>query len=388
MRLDWLRPTAEATGPFATVVLDATHDTQDAAAQDRLRHRAVRAELAGQGASEQVLAVLERALTEDAPPDGTGGRVLVANAEGVLVDRVTPRPPATALTRWEVIPALLGVVAEVPEPVRTVVAHVDDTGGEVAVPGGEARTVGGEGPVHKVRGGAQSHLPMQERVEESLRRNASAVAEAADAAVRETGAELLVVTGDAPARSRLRDALSERAAGILAEIEHSGGSAPAVPDTIAAAEEDVRATRRDAAVASFSQALGRGAGLAAAGLDEVVAAGRAQAIETLLVDRSAVPDVALWIGAGPTALARGRDELAALGVEPTGQAPAASAVLRAAVASDAEVVLLGGGPDVRDPLDPDAPQPTAGAPADDPAEPRERLTLPDGLGAVLRFPIA
>lgn len=37
MRTDWIRPLNDSDGPFATVVLDATHDTADATEQYRLR---------------------------------------------------------------------------------------------------------------------------------------------------------------------------------------------------------------------------------------------------------------------------------------------------------------------------------------------------------------
>jgi len=383
MRLDWLRPACDRPGPFATVLIDATHDTEDAAELDRLRRREVGAALADQGAPEDVREAVEAALAGPPPPDGTAGRVLVADATGVLVDRLTPVPPAAPAARWGPLPDLLAVVTEVPEPVRTVRVRVDETGGEIAVPGEDPVTVGGETPVHKVPAGGASHLSMQERVEESWRRNTAAVAEATERAVQRTGAEVLVLTGDAPARARLRDRLSRRCTDVLVEIEHSGGERGAdLPDTVARAEDDVRALRRRTALDRFARAAGHGDGLAVSGEADVLAAARAQAVETLLVDPAAVPADEVWFGADPAALAADEAGLAAIGSTPAGRAPVAAALLRAAVVTDADVVVTGpAGPDARDPLDPDVP---GEQDEEQPAGP----VLRHGLGAVLRFPVA
>jgi hypothetical protein len=55
---------------------------------------------------------------------------------------------------------------------------------------------------------------MQHRVEETWRRNTAAVAQQIDALVSGTAARVVVIAGEAQPRSRLRDALGERAAGI------------------------------------------------------------------------------------------------------------------------------------------------------------------------------
>jgi hypothetical protein len=392
MRLEWLRPVYAGRGPYATVLMDATHDTENAAAEQRLRWRGLRAELAGQGAPDGVLAQLDQAVAETTTPDGNAGRVLVADAGGVLFDRFTPTSPAVPTARCGVLPDLLAVAVVVPEAVRTVLVHVDETGGEVVVPGDGGHSVGGAGPVHKVPAGGPSHLSMQERVEESWRRNTVAVAAAVDEEVRRIGAELLVVTGDARSRSRLRDALSARSVELMAEVEHTGGTEPELGDTVERAADDVREQWHRAAIDRFAKAYGRPEGLAVTGLADVVAASRAQAVETLLVDTDALPGTELLVGAEPVALAIRQEDLAAVGTEPIGRADAGSALLRAAAATAAELVLTRtGAADVRDPLDPDAVRPERSAPADSPDDdPPDRTPPPplvDGIGAILRFPI-
>jgi hypothetical protein len=392
MRLEWLRQLYAGCGPYATVLMDATHDTENAAARERLRWRGLRAELADQGAPDDVLAQLDQAVQDAAIPVGDGGRVLVADTGGVLFDRLTPTPPAVPTARCGALPDLLAVAVAMPDAVRTVVVHVDETGGRVAVAGGEGRSVGGEGPVHKVPAGGPSHLSMQERVEERWRRNTAAVAAAADEEIRKIGADLLVVSGDARSRSRLRDALSARSVELMTEVEHTGGAEPELGDTVERAADDVRERRNRAAIARFAQAYGRAEGLAVTGLADVVAASRAQAVETLLVDTGALPGTELFVGAEPEAVAIRQEDLATLGAAPIGHAAAGSALLRAAAATAADLVLTRAeAAAVRDPLDPDAVQPERSAPADSPDYVVFRRKPPpllvDGIGAILRFPI-
>ncbi|MBC3192408.1 hypothetical protein H7X46_15185 [Pseudonocardia sp. C8] len=365
MRTDWIRPLNDRDGPFATVVMDATHDTADATEQYRLRWRDLRERLADSGADDATLAVLDRAVTGADVPDGTAGRVLVADTEAVLLDRFTEVPPERGSARWGSVPDLLAVVRAGVDEVRTVVAAVDNTGGEIRGVDGVVETVDSAevdpgGPVHK------AHMPdpvagnADARVEETWRRNARAVAERVDALVRAGHADLLVVAGDAPARARLRDELAPASAEIMAEIEHTGGAVPdQVDDTVRAAADEVRERRRAETVESFATASGRTDGLAVTGLSPVVDAVRARAVETLLVDPAAVPGTELLVGDDPTTVAERSADVLAGG--PTRSGPAADVLVRAVAATDGAVLLVRPGDDV---------------------------TLTDGLGAVLRFPVA
>ncbi|GEL17315.1 baeRF2 domain-containing protein [Pseudonocardia asaccharolytica] len=276
----------------------------------------MREELAAQGAPEPVLRALDTAFPPQRPPSGRAGRVLVANAaDGVLLDRTLPEPPDPPWTRWDLLPHLLPAASALADPVPAVVVRVAETGGEVLVPGSaaNAETVGGrDHPVHKVRGGGWSHLSMQERVEETWRRN---TAEELAAAVEEATLDLR--TGE-----------------TRAELQRWDGAA------------------------------GRPDGLAVDGMPATVAAARAEAIDTLLVDLDVLPMARLWIGASATELAPVEDELTTLGTDPLGEADAGAALLRAAVGSGAQVHLGGGRTGL------------VGRP------------LADGVGALLRFPIA
>ncbi|WP_245352161.1 baeRF2 domain-containing protein [Pseudonocardia parietis] len=361
MRTDWIRSLAESDGPFATVVMDATHDTADATEQYRLRWRDLRERLADAGADDATLGVLDDAVTGATVPDGTAGRVLVANAERVLVDRHTEVPPERGTASWGGVPDLLPILRAAGEQVPTVVVAIDNAGGRVRGVDGALETVDSDssGPVHKAATAGPGEGGADARVEETWKRNAQAVAERVDKLVRGGNAALLVVAGDAPARARLRDELTPAAAEIMAEIENTGGTVPEqVDDTVRAAADEVREQRRSTAVTSFATASGRSDGLAVTGVPDVAAAARAHAVETLLIDPAAVPGTELVVGADPTAVAEKADDLVAGG--PTTAAPAPDALIRAVAASDGAVVLT---------------------------EPGDDVTLTDGVGAVLRFPV-
>lgn len=399
MRLDWLREVCDRPGPFATVLLDATHDTADAGHSDELRRRGVVEDLGAQGAPEGVCRAVDAALAGAEPPAGAGGQVLVAGEHGVLFHALTSAPPPAPRSVWGPTADLLAVARAMREPVPTVVVRIDEAGGEVLAPGDRdvEHVSGADGPVHKVCTGGLSDLSIQERVEETWRSNTAEVAARVDERVRASGARLLVITGDGPARARLRDALPQRSASVVAEVEHSGGAGPAdVPAAVAGAVDDLLDAERRAALAQYQQAVGRTEGLAVTGLAGVVAAARAAAIETLLIDPAALVDTTVWSGPEPAQLAVAREDLAAFGVEDTVQVDAVAALIRAAACTDAALVVLDDPAVVqgRDPLDDASPatEPTAGNDTGD-GEPRPpegvlaQGVLADGLGAVLRFPI-
>lgn len=367
MRLNWLRSLTTDPGPFATVVLDATSDEPKGSNEVRLRWRNLRENLESQGADESVLASLDDAVDGGHPPDGTAGRVLVAGSGGLVLDRFVETPPSGSGTAvWSDLPDLLTIVSVVPEEVTAVAVHIDDTGGTVRAPGAQPEQVAGDsdGPVHKASVAGPGEGGADARVEETWKRNAKAVAERVEKLASSTGAQQIVVTGTAPARARLVDELTPHTAELVYEIESSGGQGPDDLDaTMLQAADEIRETRRAQTMERYAAAAGRSDGFAVSGLTDVLSAVRAQAVDTLVVDPTQVPGREVWIsGRGePSELAMDRDELAALGAEPGASVALVPALVRAVAAADGELVLVGG--------------------------PDDDVTLEQGLGALLRFPI-
>lgn len=370
MDLRFLHELTTRPGPFATVYLDASHDTDDSARAIALRWADARGRLGALGADAATLAALEAAVADSPPAVGRAGRVLVARDGEVVLERSLPEPPSRPAAHWGPLPDLLPVLVDQPEPVTAVVVRVDDTGGEILHAGPDAQPVsaeqveGREYRVHKVRGGGWSHLAMQERVEESWRRNTARVAERVDRHVADTGASVLLVAGDGRARSRLIDALGERSASIAVQLERGSAGGDDLTAAVAEAVRDVVTRSRRAVLERYEKAAGRPDGLAVEGIGPVLAALRAEAVDTLLLDPDVTRDTTVWISDAPAHVAEAPAELRAIGTDPTSEVPVDAALLRAAAGTGAGLVPIGGG---------GAGQ--AGRP------------LEDGVGALLRYPL-
>ena len=96
----------------------------------------------------------------------------------------------------------------------------------------------------------------------------------------------------------------------------------------------------------------------------MLAALRAEQVDTLLLDGSIPRDGTLWVGGTPSQLASEPGQLRDLGSEPAGQVPVDAALLHAAAATGAAFQPLGG-----------ARTGLTGKPVD------------DGVAALLRYPL-
>jgi hypothetical protein len=354
--LQFLRRATERPGPYATVYLDASHETEDAEHALHLRWQEQRSALEAQGADPSTLAAVEDAVLNEPRAVGRAGRVLVAGSGEVLLDRVLPEPPDQPSATWAPAPDLLPMLLQLPEPMITVVVRVDKNGGEILLadpsdPGAEPEAVEDvtkdSYPLHKVRGGGWKHLKMQHTVENTWRSNVSALAEHVDRQVSESGARLVVLAGETQSRKLLLDNLGERAAAYAVEIEHSGARSRAGDEELAAAvdraAQDAVTRERHAVLEHVAQVAGRPDGAYAQGIGPVVAALRAEQVDTLLLDGGVERDAMAWIGEYPTHVALDREELEAMGARPLDQVPVDAALLRAAAGSGASFQPLGGG---------------------------------------------
>jgi len=352
--LHFLSELTETPGPYATVYLDASHDSESADRELELRWAGHRTELAEQGADEPTLAALDRAVADADPAVGRAGRVLVAADGRVLLDRALAEPPARPSAAWGPAPDVLPLLLDAPEPMTAVVVRIDKSGGEILLAGEDGSAPeavdevrGDRYPLHKTRGGGWKHLKMQHTVENTWRANVAALAERVDTEVRRTGARVLVLAGDGQSRTLLREALAERSASIAVDVDHSGGRSGADDEELASAVEaavrDLVDAERHAVLERLDQALGRPDGLAVGGLEPVLEALRAEQVDTLFLDGGVTRDGELWVGEVASQVASDAERLRGLGSEPVGQVPVDVALLQAAAASGAAFEPLGGG---------------------------------------------
>ncbi|KQR11003.1 hypothetical protein [Cellulomonas sp. Leaf334] len=374
MDLHWLKPLLGRPSPFTTVYLDATRTGANADAEAADRWRAVRRALERDGASAGVLDDIAELVSVPTGVRGPHGRVVVADAEGVVVDRVLSEPPAQSYAVFGPAPALLPAVRAADETVTYLLVAVDRNGadltwaagGTVRTEGGpETETVdGGHDDVHKTREGGLDRRS-QTRAEDSWGRNAEAVAAVLDKRVAERTPDLVLITGDVRAVSLVRDAVGQPTRELLVDVPGGGrgeglkkGSFEA---HVAEALAGFRTRRSDAVLDRFREAQGRGGGAVTA-LDDVIdVLRRGQVAELVLhVDSltSGLADRTLWVGPEPLQVATSQSDLASIGV--TGGAEemdANVALVRAALGQDAGLTFAEDG----------------------------TVDLVDGIGAVLRW---
>jgi peptide subunit release factor 1 (eRF1) len=350
-----------------SVYFDSSHDTEDAARQIDLRWRAIRDQLATDGAAEETLAALDTAVAEGPPSRGQAGRALVAAGDTVLIDEQLPDPPPVQVVRVSPLPYLLPLIEFGYRRVPHVVVVVDRTGADLravdehGVDRAQHEVQGREHPVHKAGGGGWAHWSIQHRVEEVVQRNVDEVAREASRLVDAVRARVLVLAGEVQARSALRDAIPPRARTIAVEIEAGSRAEGGDPDAFDAQVHDVveanAEDQRRAVLERFRAERNRAGGLVAQGLSETTSALRAGAVECLLVDDAALADRMIWVGREPTEVAATEQELRASGADPTDTQRADEALPVAALATGAQIESASG-----------------------------EETLPDGIGALLRYP--
>lgn len=376
-----LRTVYESGGPFGTAYLEPTpHTTADAGANLELRWRALAEQLARAGAdSATVDAMATAALAPKPGRQLVSGAVVVGRAgQLVLDDTLDPVVGGSAVggdrARWSALPDLGAYVRTKLGTRRQVVAVVDRSGADFMVRDvgrGQRhfqQTEGQSHPLHKVRGGGWAHKRIHNSVEEVSERNASLVVDELVRLVARARPSVIVLAGEVDARSRVYSRIPSQLRPLVTTTERGGraaGSGDGLAAVLDEAAADSERREREAVLERFGSYLGTGS--AVSGTDEVLAALRHGAVETLLymVDDRRIGSVpsqleqTVAIGPEPLQLAGSADELHDSAGDRIEYDKLDSAVLRACAATDADVEVLDAG----------------------------EAELPDGLGALLRFAI-
>ncbi|HEY0118536.1 MAG TPA: hypothetical protein VGC04_07145 [Cellulomonas sp.] len=373
MHLQWLKPLLGRPAPFTTVYVDATPIDVGAEQEVAERWKGLRRSI--HAADRVSAAVLDEIGDRLAVPDGRRaphGRVIVADAHGVVVDRLLSAPPPASRVDVGATPALLPVIRAAEESVRLLIAALDRTGADLTrVTTGErdhspaTTTVdGGHDDVHKTREGALSRRT-QTRAEDSWQRNAETVAHALEKAVADDAPDLVVLTGDLRTVTLVKDAVTSPVRDRVVEVPGGGRGEGVREGVFKARVSEVaagfRARRRRSVLDRFAEALGRGEG-GVSGLADVVEVLRRGQVAELLLDAEALDGPLgareLWVGTAALELASGAGDLDGLAVSaPLRRMTAPIALVRAALGQDAGITVAEEG----------------------------EVTLADGVGALLRW---
>ncbi|MCF6524586.1 hypothetical protein [Streptomyces sp. JJ36] len=362
METGFLTPLFDRPGPWASVYLDTTRATQDAAKQQELRNRSVLAQLDEAGADPYTREALAKRLDAEPVSGAPPGRALfAAGAEVVLDLPLTSVPPASEAT-WRTLPHIAPLAGLYADDPPCLVARIDTTGADLELFGAQGREPLGsvEGTEWRARGHRSIPADRYEwhyrnKVEQGWEQTAEIIASTLARHWPHTGAQLALLAGEARERRAVLQRLPEQLRNVT--VEAAGGSRQSHAAGNLLEREVTRAraahTRRhlEDAVDTFRAARGRpgertpegvlGPGQAAEGVPAVVEAARSHQLATLLLAEDG-PDMGreVWIGPGGDDIAVRRSEARSAGVANPQSARADDALVRAAAACDADVLRI------------------------------------------------
>ncbi|MER5701920.1 Vms1/Ankzf1 family peptidyl-tRNA hydrolase [Micromonospora sp. NPDC002296] len=363
MQLSFLRPLYDRPGPWCSVYLDASRDTEDARPALDLRWRALKGELLEQGADAPTVDAVERVVRGHTPMPGDYGIAVFATRGRAVLSEYLSAPPLRDLAAVSELPHTMPLLAQRGEQIAWVRVLADRTGADaVAVSAGgvprRAHVTGREEfQLRRVNPGGWSQSRYQRAAMEAWHHNAGDAAAATVELAEKVGADVLVVAGDVRATGMITAQLPERWQDVVVRTDAGSrnvGADPTLMDDLTVQTiAEVADQRITAALDRFGMQEDVGAGL-----DAVVSALQRNQVDTMLIVDDPSSTEELWIGPGPTDISTDPGQLTAMSVPDPHRVRADAALVRALVGTDAELTVLG---------------------------PEEAPELTDGVGAVLRY---
>ena len=350
-------------GPFVSIYLDTSGAVENAGPKIETRWKDVLRELDDLGVDEATREALTAAKGDD--PQRRGGTlVMFAGSGRVHYARSLPDAPSAEVVRVAPLPYLLPLLDWAQTRIPHVVVLTDRQGADImaytdeATPDIAGAVDSGRYPYHKTGDDNWSELHFQHKVEENWKASAKQVAETVADVVHRVGARLIIAAGDVHALQLLREELPTALRSLLVVVD--GGRTRDGSDQLVAERVIEQLARRAATdgrqlLDEFGKYRGRAekAGnlspgalpeepelRSADGLAETVNALRQAQVATLLVSEALKEDLPVYYGPEPVQLGLREQELAALGVQQPAAGPAVDVLVRAALATDAQVRLV------------------------------------------------
>ncbi|MFJ8647399.1 hypothetical protein ACIRNI_14915 [Streptomyces sp. NPDC093546] len=364
MELGFLKPLFDRPGPWASVYVDTTRATEDAAKMQELRNRSAASQLIDAGADAYTVRAVAETLAREPVSGAPPGRALFATGAEVVLDVPLAVPPPAIQATWSILPHIAPLTGLRGDEPRCLVAYIDHTGADLESRDGPDRRIVGRAQGKEWQGRGHRSIPedryewhYRNKVENGWNETAEIIAGEITRAWPECGADLLVLTGDPRERRAVHDRLPERVRAVTVEAGNGsrspGASKRVLDQQIAEACEKFAHERLQGALERFYVGRGRpgehreaasvdtGPGQAAEGMPAVVDAMRKHQVATLLL----TPDASdarreVWIGPGVDQVAVQRSQVRAMGVAKPERARADDALLRSAAAAGGEVLTV------------------------------------------------
>ena len=263
MDLGFLRPLYESDGPVASVHLDTSRDTTDAAKRIELRWRHLREELAALGTDEATLDVLEEAVGEGSSRSyGDHGQALYASQGRLLGAHTLSEPPRQDRASFLPIPDALPLAIDRGRRLPYVLVALDRIHAKIfaypdhptekpvverSTEGYDLQDLQAQGRIYPgQRGDAGGRRADTHTAQELWKENTGRVADLVREAVHKVNAAVIIVGGDDEAISYLRDNLGPRRLTIPIKVVAGGRGGPDAEERLhEAAEECLREVVRD-----------------------------------------------------------------------------------------------------------------------------------------------
>jgi len=279
--LDDLRPLAETSGPFLTLLLPAPSKHADAAERFAIVCKNAVRRVSDEWPSAD-LEALESELATLPHDAGTGVIVVRPVANRSVVEFVDEPLRASVLEGPQ--PRLAPLIRARQHTVAHVLVEADKAGASLAAfDGGDVLATGEvEGEtlhIHRGHAGGWSQRRFQQRAENTWEENADDIAEAAAKMAVEVDARLIVVAGPARARSMVTQALNDR---VRAEVDVTpieAGDEHGIVDAVAELVTAIADADSTAAVDAATESMATTEGFDG----DVMAALRAGRVEMLVV---------------------------------------------------------------------------------------------------------
>jgi len=240
MNLGKLKPVYAHDGPFISVHLDVSRDTEDAAHQIETRWAKMRAELSTAGAADTVLDRVGELVTQPTHVPGEARRTVVMSDDEVLLDDVrSGHGAADETAEYGPLPELTAWLEQLDGELPFVLAVTDREGAEVEMyravsrpPAEHEEVEGNTLHINKVQAGHEAHKQFQRHTEEQWRHNAEEVAEVIRRLWAEHGPRVVIVAGEVRARAEVRSVLEDGGDLLVEEVEGGGRAAGSSQDAL------------------------------------------------------------------------------------------------------------------------------------------------------------
>jgi hypothetical protein len=226
-------------GPYTSVYLDTSRDSEEAHRRVDLRWQEAHRELTAQGAPPADLAAIAE-LIPRLRGEGPTGHAVFASGGTVRLAAELDGPPRRQIQRFAPLPHTMPMIAQVRETVPHVLVTTDRTGADITAVGHDGDSLqrevqGRSWPIRKVQTGGWSHRRYQQAAEDTWEKNAADVARAVTEAAVACQAEIVLVAGEERARSQLMHAFGSNLQAEIVEVA-GGGRADGIDEEAFRAE--------------------------------------------------------------------------------------------------------------------------------------------------------